>query len=477
MRTRGTLPDGLEEGGIGHRGTRQVLRRDSNSPVALRRRTPQCNTRSPVDARKAPQTRRNFGAGRPLCPRGGCTIGPVPSGRRDRTWAVYPSMLDDQRQAAGLDPPSNAGDGRRRTREPRHHRSQAVRRQAPDATPRPARMRKVQRCPRAGRGRAAGRTERRPGILRRHPWWFILGGIALVLLGIAGFFYWQIYLHPYESTDDAFVDARQFSLAPKVSGYVVGVSVTDNQHVEAGATLFQIDRRDYQVALEQAQAQIASAKASIQNVDAQVEAQKAQVEVAKAQVTQNQAALDFAKADAARYRDLASRGAGTSQQSQSSTSTLEQRQAALTSSNAGVVQAAEADRLAPGAAGIGRGEPRQCRGAGGAGRAQSRLHDRDGRPARPGRAIDRRGRAIRAGRAVAGDVRSRREVGRRQFQGDADHRHAARPTGRHRDRRLSRTARSAGRSRPCSLDPAPPSASCRRRTPPATTSRSSSACR
>ena len=182
-------------------------------------------------------------------------------------------------------------------------------------------------------------AENRPSVLRRHPWWFLLGGLAAVLLAVAGFFYWQIYLHPYESTDDAFVNARQFSVAPKVSGYVVTVPVTDNQHVETGATLFQIDRRDYQVALEQAQAQIASARASIQNVDAQVEAQKAQIEVAKAQVTQNQAALDFAKADAARYKDLASRGAGTVQQSQSSTSTLEQRQASLTSSNASVIAA------------------------------------------------------------------------------------------------------------------------------------------
>lgn len=181
--------------------------------------------------------------------------------------------------------------------------------------------------------------ENRPSVIRRHPWWFVLGAVAIVLIGAAGFFYWQIYLHPYESTDDAFVDARQFSIAPKISGYVIAVPVTDNQHVETGETLVQIDRRDYQVALEQAQAQIASAKASIRNVDAQVEAQKAQIDVARAQVTQNQAALDFAKADAARYKDLASRGAGTVQQSQSSTSTLDQRQAALTSSNAGVVQA------------------------------------------------------------------------------------------------------------------------------------------
>ncbi|MCJ2040067.1 biotin/lipoyl-binding protein [Methylobacterium sp. J-059] len=243
-------------------------------------------------------------------------------------------MLDDQRQATALDPQTRPDD-----------REAPDRRDIIDLKPQ-------EKDPPAGDEADESKAEpdqdassegeddeNRPVILKRHPWWFVLGGIAIVLLGIAGFFYWQIYLHPYESTDDAFVDARQFSIAPKVSGYVVALSVTDNQHVDTGATLFQIDRRDYQVALEQAQAQIASAKASIQNVDAQVEAQRAQIDVAKAQVTQNQAALDFAKADAARYKDLASRGAGTVQQSQSSTSTLEQRQAALTSANASVVQA------------------------------------------------------------------------------------------------------------------------------------------
>ena len=245
-------------------------------------------------------------------------------------------MLDDQRQAAALDQPARPVDAR----------DTPERRDIIDLKPSEDDADGETEETSKGGSETDGNGDRdgeddaaRPSILKRHPWWFVLGGLAIVLLGVAGFFYWQIYLHPYESTDDAFVDARQFSVAPKVSGYVVAVAVTDNQHVETGATLFQIDRRDYQVALEQAQAQIASAKASIQNVDAQVEAQKAQVDVAKAQVTQNQAALDFAKADAARYRDLASRGAGTVQQSQSSTSTQEQRQAALTSSNASVTQA------------------------------------------------------------------------------------------------------------------------------------------
>ena len=181
--------------------------------------------------------------------------------------------------------------------------------------------------------------ENRPGLIRRHPVWFGLGAVALILLAVGGYFYWLVYLHPYESTDDAFVDARQFTIAAKVSGYVIDVPITDNQHVETGQTLFQIDRRDYEVALAQAQAQIASAKASIQNVDAQIEAQKAQIDVAKAQVTQTQAALDFAKADAARYKDLATRGAGTVQQSQQSTSNLEQQHASLQRAQASVIAA------------------------------------------------------------------------------------------------------------------------------------------
>ncbi|MEH3117641.1 MAG: HlyD family secretion protein [Methylorubrum populi] len=181
--------------------------------------------------------------------------------------------------------------------------------------------------------------ETRPNALRRHPWWFVLGGLAVLALGVAAYVYWLVELHPYETTDDAFVDARSFIIAPKVGGYVVAVPVTDNQHVEAGDTLFQIDPRDYRVALEQATAQVQAAQASIENVDAQIAVQKAQVDVAKAQVETAQAALRFAQEDADRYKTLAERGAGTIQQSQSSTSTLQQRQAALTSANANVVAA------------------------------------------------------------------------------------------------------------------------------------------
>ncbi|MBY0299354.1 MAG: biotin/lipoyl-binding protein [Methylobacterium sp.] len=84
-----------------------------------------------------------------------------------------------------------------------------------------------------------------PGLLRRHPVWFALVAVLVLTAGAGGYWYWLTFLHPYESTDDAFVAARQFAVAPKVSGYIAEVPVTDNQHVEAGAVLLRIDRRDY----------------------------------------------------------------------------------------------------------------------------------------------------------------------------------------------------------------------------------------
>ncbi|WP_267357049.1 MULTISPECIES: HlyD family secretion protein [unclassified Methylobacterium] len=185
----------------------------------------------------------------------------------------------------------------------------------------------------------AGDGQRRPNIVRRHPFAVLLGGLAVIALGVGIFFYWLLYMHPYENTDDAFVDARSISIQPKVGGYLVDVPVTDNQHVEAGQILFQIYQRDYQIALDQAKAQVEADQAAIKNIDAQIQAQNANIDVSKAQVATAEAALKFAQEDAARYKDLAERGSGSIQQSQSATSTLQQRQASVQSANASVVAA------------------------------------------------------------------------------------------------------------------------------------------
>ena len=175
--------------------------------------------------------------------------------------------------------------------------------------------------------------EPRRGLLRRHPFAFVIGLILFVLLAAGGFLYWD-YARHFESTDDAFVAARQFPIAPKVSGYITAVPVTDNQHVAAGDVIARIDDRDYRIALDQAQAQVASAQASIQNIDAQLNVQQAQISANEAQVGQAQAALVYAQQQAKRYQDLAQTGSGTVQNAQQWTSQQRQQEAALESAQA-----------------------------------------------------------------------------------------------------------------------------------------------
>jgi len=171
------------------------------------------------------------------------------------------------------------------------------------------------------------------GVLRRHPIGTVLGALALAILAAIGYLYYDYAAH-FESTDDAFIAARQFSIAPKVSGYIAAVPVTDNQHVHAGEVIARIDDRDYRTALAQAEAQVDAAQASLKNLDAQIEVQQAQIASGQAQVDQAQAGLVFAQQQAQRYEQLARTGSGTVQNEQQYSSQLRQQQAALTSAQA-----------------------------------------------------------------------------------------------------------------------------------------------
>jgi len=175
--------------------------------------------------------------------------------------------------------------------------------------------------------------QRRRGFLRRRP---VVSAIGAVLLASAiggGYLYMDDAKH-FESTDDAFIAARQSALAPKVAGYITDVPVTDNEHVASGQVIAHLDDRDYRVALAQAEAQVAAAQASIENINAQLDVQQAQIAANQAQVDQAQAALVFAQQQAARYQHLEQTGYGTVQNSEQYTSQLHQQQAALLSAQA-----------------------------------------------------------------------------------------------------------------------------------------------
>jgi len=94
----------------------------------------------------------------------------------------------------------------------------------------------------------------------------ILIVVIVVVVIIGGVFLWR-YLSSYESTDDAQVDVHLYPVSARVSGYVVKVNVDDNQWVEKGTVLVEIDPKDYEVAVAQAQANLANAEATAQSLN------------------------------------------------------------------------------------------------------------------------------------------------------------------------------------------------------------------
>ncbi|MGA7290388.1 MAG: biotin/lipoyl-binding protein [Terriglobales bacterium] len=101
---------------------------------------------------------------------------------------------------------------------------------------------------------------------RSHKRW-IIAGVALVVI-VGGIFLWH-YFSGFEDTDDAQVDVHLYPVSARISGYVQAVHVGDNQYVQQGATLVEIDPKDYQVAVARAQANLETAEASARalNID------------------------------------------------------------------------------------------------------------------------------------------------------------------------------------------------------------------
>jgi len=153
----------------------------------------------------------------------------------------------------------------------------------------------------------------------------IVGGIVLL---VAGFFLWR-YLGSYESTDDAQIDGHLNAISARVSGHVSKLLVNDNQFVEAGTPLVEIDPRDYEIAVASARAayqdalataestqvnvpittvntgsQLSSAQAQLEEMRAGVSVSRQQLEAARAQLEQSIANDIKAQNDVGRYKQL-----------------------------------------------------------------------------------------------------------------------------------------------------------------------------
>src|ERR1700737_694951 len=90
--------------------------------------------------------------------------------------------------------------------------------------------------------------------------------VVILLVLVGGFFLWR-YFSSYESTDDAQADVHLYPVSARISGYVVKVNVDDNQWVQKGTVLVEIDPKDYEVAVAQAQANLANAEATAQSLN------------------------------------------------------------------------------------------------------------------------------------------------------------------------------------------------------------------
>ena len=161
---------------------------------------------------------------------------------------------------------------------------------------------------------------------RRRRWLLPSAAVALLLAG--GGYYWEA-TRGLVSTDDAYLQADNVIISPKVSGYLSEVLVEDNQPVHAGQVLARIDDRDFGTALASAQADVAAATASIDNLTQQIAQQRLILVQAHATVEADKAALTFSQQDNERYAELARTGAASRQEAQRSSSDAREKQAAL----------------------------------------------------------------------------------------------------------------------------------------------------
>src|SRR5215469_9986672 len=169
----------------------------------------------------------------------------------------------------------------------------------------------------------------------------LLAGAAVAALSGAvwyGWDYWTVGRFQV-STDDAYVKADNTTIAPKVSGYLVGVLVGDNERVKAGQVLARIDDRDFKVALDQAKADVAAAQATVASKQAQLEVQQSVIAAAKATIEVDTATKTFAGQENKRYTDLAATGYGSVQNAQAAQSRSAGAEAAIQRDQANLVSA------------------------------------------------------------------------------------------------------------------------------------------
>jgi membrane fusion protein, multidrug efflux system len=203
-------------------------------------------------------------------------------------------------------------------------------------------------------------------------------GLAIVAVAIVGVLVWLWVTSGRESTDDAQLDAHVTQVAARVGGTVTAVHVNDNQQVQAGTVLVELDPRDYQVALDRARAELADAEAtaaaaqsgvpitsteaasnvttargSVEQAQSGVAAAQKEIDAAHARLTTAQARLRETEANAAkaardveRLRGLLAKDEVSQQQFDAASAAAAAQQASADSARSQVAEAEAGIRVA-----------------------------------------------------------------------------------------------------------------------------------
>ena len=182
-------------------------------------------------------------------------------------------------------------------------------------------------------------TEPRKRPLYRRPAFLIAALIVLLIAAAVGIRYW-LYARSHESTDDAFIDAHITAVSPKVSGYIAKVHVKSNQQVKKGDLLVEIDPRDYEAKLDQANAALAAGEARLKEAQTGVELTRANsqagVQQASGTVQQARAGVEASRAQAAAERTRVTQAGAAIN---SARANLQQAQAQVDAAQAELVRA------------------------------------------------------------------------------------------------------------------------------------------
>ncbi|HJY29210.1 MAG TPA: HlyD family secretion protein [Pyrinomonadaceae bacterium] len=175
---------------------------------------------------------------------------------------------------------------------------------------------------------------------RKHKKILSVAAVVLIIGLIFGVRYW-LYARSHESTDDAFIDGHIIQVSPKASGYVKKIYVNDNQQVKAGDLIAELDARDYEVKLQQAQAALDAGLAKENEAKTNVSLTRA---TSSATIQQARAAVRKSRTEVASSRAGA---AGSQSRANQAAAAVTTAQANLAQMQAQVVAAqAEATRAA-----------------------------------------------------------------------------------------------------------------------------------